>query len=104
MKILIVMLIGFLLIQVQASAFEVICSCKKPCKQVVFKVFESEAGGPLMSVNTETGQIEGYPTVFENKTKEQIIYTLGDFVLIREGNNFKMSGSSRICGLLVRLR
>jgi len=101
MKSLIVVFIG--LLSFSANAFEVICSCEEPCKQVVFEVSESEAGDSI-AIDTETSLIEGVPTVISSKVKEQVVYKLGHIALIREGNNFRMLGSKRVCGLLVEPR
>ena len=101
MRFLIVVLVGFL--SFQANAFEVICFGDDH-ELVVFKVFKSEAGTLLMSVNTDAGKFEGPVTVSENEDKKQIVYKLEDFTLVRKGSNFRMLDSDRICGLLVPSR
>lgn len=93
-------LVFITLLSIQSFGFEVICACEEPCKQVVFDIEESDLG-TQMTVDTVTSQIRGAAVVRESKVKDQTVYKLGQIILIKEGNSFRMLGTNRVCSLLV---
>lgn len=93
-------LVFTMLLSVPSFGFEVICTCDEPCKQVVFDIDESDSA-TLMAVDTETNQTQGPAVVSVSKLKDQTVYKLGRIVLVKEGNDFRMLGSERVCSKLV---
>ena len=99
MKFITLILVG--LFSFQTNAFDVICTCEDPCKQVVYSIDANESGPTFMTVETEKSTLSGYAVVSEDKVEDRVVYRLGSRVLVQDQNQFNTVNDDRVCSVLV---
>ena len=100
MKIILTIFSIALFLGINSQAADVNCSCsgKTKCSDVKINFVPSNPG-VYMTIEFAYGErnIEGFATVTRDSKKNRVIYRLGNFILLEEGNKFSLPGKLAQC-------